>query len=140
MRPPITLLFVHPSGGSISQGGIDDVTIGTADYDRVFYMAAEIGPLDDKGVWAPMADVENRAAYREQRQAAKAAARMIVELVSDGQRVLVTCAQGVNRSSAATGLALKALGCEDPVAWIQARRPTTFTNAQLKRLVQTESL
>lgn len=140
---PASLIFEHPSGGKLWQGGIDDVPSlpgHSFTYDHVYYMAAEQPPLDSSGIWAPMVDVECPTAYKEQAAAAKAAARRIVREVAQGLSVLVTCQMGINRSSTATGLALKALGVADPVALIRAKRPRTLTNRQLEALVRRESI
>ena len=67
---------------------------------------------------------------------ARRAAAQVIEALRAGKRVLVTCAQGRNRSGLVVGLALKELMDRDVVDFVQRRRPNALTNPYFAELLR----
>lgn len=76
----------------------------------------------------------------DERTRALRSARFVARSVLGGDRVLVTCAMGWNRSGLVSGLALRALGARpaDAVTLVRkARGPNALGNAVFERFVLT---
>ncbi len=76
----------------------------------------------------------------QQRAMVTRAAREVARRVGKHQRVLVTCAMGLNRSGLVTALALRALGAtsRDAVTLVRkARGPLALSNSSFEALVHT---
>jgi Dual specificity phosphatase, catalytic domain len=81
-------------------------------------------------IHAPNDDAD-RLPTKEEMRVAVNAARKVAWLVRDKHRVLITCAQGRNRSGFVTALALMRLcgwSAYDTVKFIQKQRPNSLTN------------
>jgi protein-tyrosine phosphatase len=77
------------------------------------------------------------------REATAATARRVARRVLQRQRVLVTCAMGLNRSGLVSALALRAMGAEPATAVTLVRRargPMALSNDVFEQLVYTMSL
>jgi protein-tyrosine phosphatase len=86
-------------------------------------------PLDDNP-WCPPSPREQAIAH--------GAAREVARRLRKGQRVLVTCAMGLNRSGLVSALALRMQGVpsERAIAAVrQARGPNALNNGQFRRLI-----
>lgn len=89
----------------------------------------------------PLRDEEVQLTLRA-REATAATARRVARRVLLRQRVLVTCAMGLNRSGLVSALALRALGLEpaEAVSLVRrARGPLALSNAVFEQLIYTMS-
>jgi protein-tyrosine phosphatase len=87
-------------------------------------------PLDDDP-WRPPSAREQAIAY--------GAAREVARRLRKGQRVLVTCAMGLNRSGLVSALALRMQGApgERAIAAVRkARGPDALNNPQFRQMIR----
>jgi len=141
------LIYKHPDGGSLWQSGYRDIphNLKLLGIQVVIYAAAECPPLNHhKGArleYFPNHDMmvpKTSPHYNVLLNNAKAAVPTVVEAIKSGENVLVTCSQGVNRSSLVTGLSIRALS-EIP-AWeivdlIKEKREGTLTNGTFMGMI-----
>jgi len=64
------------------------------------------------------------------------AGRIVADAILSGERVLVTCHMGINRSALIVGQALHELGYKNVVGLIRSRRPGTLTNPYFSRYLK----
>lgn len=67
---------------------------------------------------------------------ARRAAAQVTKALRANKKVLVTCAQGRNRSGLVVGLVLKKVTDRDVVDFIQRRRPNALTNPHFVELLR----
>jgi len=146
-HPSLNLIFQHPSGGKIWQGPYLEIPydLKVANFDLVIYAAQECPPLNhhcgavlkyypnDDEQCAPETEI-----YKKILNNAKKAVPDVVEMIKSGKNVLITCNQGINRSSLVTGLAIKALsGLSgwDVVNLIKDKRSGALTNGSYMTMI-----
>jgi protein-tyrosine phosphatase len=123
-------LVLQLGDGQLLQGGADDADEAIAAPFLVDYLvlaARGHQPLVPPGLEGCRLELEDalpRSAEQGRRVLAGAAevAREVARRVRRGQRVLVTCAAGLNRSGLVSGLALRRLGVDGPEAVELVRR------------------
>lgn len=142
------LIYKHPQGGSLWQAAYKEIphNLKILGIDVVIYTAAECPPLEKTHVGAQLKYFPNEDMmvpkgspfYSSIYKRAEAALTTIVHAIRNNKNVLVTCSQGINRSSLATGLALKKLtgmtGCE-AIELIQEKRSGTLTNGTFMEML-----
>lgn len=115
-------------------------------FDLLVLCAAEVQPeprakLPAPVLRVPLRDVEEPLSP-QQRQMVTRAAREVARRVARSERVLVTCAMGLNRSGLVSALALRALGADSREAVTLVRRargPLALGNQSFEALVHTLS-
>lgn len=133
-----SLVYAHPSGGQLLQGGDEDAlgaiwaarsSSAEAAPFRVHLLvlcAEEVQPrtLALSILSAPLRDRPFASRDEERRVVSVAgrAADFVAREVSAGRRVLVTCAAGLNRSGFVSGLTLRRLGVSGASAVRKIRR------------------
>lgn len=121
---------IPPPGPYLRAAGIDAVVLCSKEWQPRAYNYPGVrvvhAPFDDSG-WPPTS-----AEYRSATNAAKIVKRMY----QDGLTVLVTCAQGRNRSGLVMALAIHMLSKEpgsDCAALVRRRRENALTNKWFSR-------
>jgi protein-tyrosine phosphatase len=124
-------------GGQVSAVG----PLLAAGFDAVVFCAVEIQPPSHllqgvRALYCPLTDDPSRPLYPAEWMQARETGIEVAQLLREGKRVLVTCAQGRNRSGLVSAIALHILtGASGPkcVARIQKRRANALTNPQFVR-------
>jgi len=140
MRPAFSPGAVDASRiiSGVYQGGIPSTGpwVRAAGFDVLVLAAKEYQPkaIRFPGVWVihlPLDDVE-KPLSRQQRRAIRAVAAMVAERVRLGERALITCAAGLNRSGIITASVVRRLtgvGHDDIVDHIRRKRsPRALSN------------
>ncbi len=136
--------------GSIWQSGYKEIPhdLKEANINLVIYAASECPPLNHhlgaKLSYHPNDDMmcpPGHAIYDALLANAQAAVPEVIRAVRAGQNVLVTCSQGINRSSLVTGLAIKKLdpntSAWDIINLIKNKREGTLTNGTFQTMILT---
>jgi protein-tyrosine phosphatase len=136
--------------GSIWQSGYKQIPHDLAEVgiNLVIYAASECPPLNHhlgaKLSYYPNDDMmcpPNTKFYDALLSNGQAAVPEVVKAVRDGKNVLVTCSQGVNRSSLVTGLAIRQLdpntSAWDIINLIKDKRDGTLTNGTFQTMILT---
>ena len=115
--------------------------VARAGFDVLVLCAEEIQPRSREfpGVFVVHAGIGDGVPSELELDTASWAARGIARAVSDGQRVLVTCHMGLNRSGLVTALALHALTGQsgrDCVRQVQRARRGALFNPHFRRLLE----
>lgn len=137
--------FREKHGGSLWQGGADDVTKAHGDgFDVIILCADEFQPARHiiatelmEVVHAPNDDSENPLT-RDQLTTAIAASRVVAARFREGKKVLVSCMQGRNRSGLVTALALHRLygmTGERCRGYIRSKVPHALTNPSFNKFL-----
>lgn len=121
-------------------------------FDVLVLCAEELQPPSDlyQGVEVIHAGIDDGLVTPELERTARRAANRVVKAHRDGKRILVTCAQGRNRSGLVVGFVLKELAYRtspdvkvakitkswDVVDYIQRRRPNALTNPYFVELLR----
>ena len=134
--------------GSIWQSGYREIPhdLASAHIHVVIYSASECPPLDHhsgaKLSYYPNDDAmfpEKSKFFIALLENARAAVPEVVRAVCEGKNVLVTCSQGINRSSLVTGLAIKQLApkmdSQDIVDLIKAKRKGALSNGNFIQMI-----
>jgi len=140
-------IYKHPDGGSLWQSGYREIphNLKIIGIHVVIYAAAECPPLNHH-VGAELKYFPNDDAmfpkgipqYDALLWNAKQAVPTVVEAIKDGKNVLVTCSQGINRSSLVTGLALNqlsSLSSWEVINLIKDKREGTLTNGSFMEMI-----
>lgn len=94
------------------------------------------------GVLVIHAPLDDRKPTPREIRIARLAASDVVDIVQSGGQVLVTCAQGRNRSALIVGLAMKklmpGLRPSDVIAYIQSMRDDSLTNPWFVELIMND--
>jgi len=145
------LIYQHNNpeegAGSIWQSGYQEIPhdLNSVDIHLVIYAAAECPPLNhhlgadlqhhpNQDMMVPF----NSEFYTALLENAKSAVPAVVSAVKEGKNVLVTCSQGINRSSLVTGLAIKELTDLKPwdiINLIKEKREGTLTNGTFMAMI-----
>lgn len=114
-------LYRDPSGGQIAQGSAPPVNVALP-FDVVVLAAMEYQPAlpGFKVLHVPLDD--GPPPTRADRAIIRGAARRVADHVRAGDRVLVTCWQGRNRSGVISGLAMRELGVDGRSAAARIRQ------------------
>jgi hypothetical protein len=135
--------------GSIWQSGYKEIPhdLAGANIDMVIYAASECPPLNHhlgaELKYFPNDDMmcpPNTKFYDALLWNAQQAVPDVVKAVKEGANVLVTCSQGINRSSLVTALAIKELStlrAWDIVNLIKNKREGTLTNGTFITMILT---
>lgn len=141
------LIYQHPKAGSIWQSGYREIPhdLKEACIHVVIYAAAECPPLNHhvgaELKYFPNDDMmcpKGTPQYDALLWNAKQAVPTVVEAVKEGKNVLVTCSQGINRSSLVTGLAinqLSTLSSWEVINLIKDKRDGTLTNGSFMEMI-----
>jgi len=135
----MSLIFKHPSGGSMYQAGAKEIPgyLEKRDIKLVVLSAREYQPKtlrenpdSSKEVTRLYVPLKDKASFSQSelvdtiRRASQASGH-VIDSLSRGQDVLVTCAAGINRSGLISGMALiDMLGCsgEDAIRIVRKGR------------------
>jgi protein-tyrosine phosphatase len=134
-------------GGSLWQGGADDVTKAHGEGFQVVVLCAEefqparhiIATEDMEVIHAPNDDSE-KPLTRDQLTTAIAASRVVASRFRQGKKVLVSCMQGRNRSGLVTALALHriyGMAGERCRGYIRSKVPHALTNPSFNKFLDT---
>lgn len=113
-----------PSGASLWQGSAPDVT-QPVEFDAVALCAVEYQPASKtfrSPVYVLHVPLDDAQPSADEIKTALRAGRRVRDLIRQGQRVLVTCHAGMNRSGWVAGLALLELGVPIDEALSRIRR------------------
>lgn len=107
-------------------------------FDVIVLCAEEIPCREEwySGVEVICAGIDDGLVTPELERTARRAAKQVLAALHTGKRVLVTCAQGRNRSGLVNGLVLRELLVRDVVGFIQSRRPNSLTNPHFRELLR----
>jgi protein-tyrosine phosphatase len=120
-------------GGAVGRCGFDMLVLAAQEYQpRHAYPGVRVfhAPLDDSGV--PITADEWRIAHE--------AGRAVADALGRGDRVLVTCSMGINRSGLVAALGLHyATGMSGPMAAarVKRRRPGALRNLWFRAMLET---
>jgi protein-tyrosine phosphatase len=151
----MNLVVKLSSGGSLHQGDKNDLARFDEDPAWFNMVASDKTPLlviaaEELDISAPSAKIvegykvplfDTLIGIREQNKLAKIlrpTIRNIVKALKNGRRVVICCAQGLNRSGLLSGLVLRELGYTGPVALKlirDARGPRALFNSSFEEMV-----
>lgn len=120
--PLITHAYTHESGGELWQGGCVDGVVLPDDFNFVVSLYPwekyALGPMTNR------IEVEAYDSPLQDPEVFEVAALSVAEGVKIGQKVLVHCQAGLNRSGVTATLALERLGfsTEDAIALLREKR------------------
>ena len=141
------LIYKHPDGGSIWQSGYREIphNLKIIGINVVIYAAAECPPLKHHTgaelKYFPNDDMmrpKGSPQYNALLERAKNAVPTVVEAIEKGKNVLITCSQGINRSSLVTGLVLNqlsTLSSWEIINLIKDKREGTLTNGSFMEMI-----
>lgn len=123
-------------------GSVPDPTKAYTEFSAIVLCAQEFQPrfrrFKGTVIRAPFADTKYPTA--KERRIAIRSAREVAKRLKKGQRVLVTCAMGLNRSGLVTGLALRMASRMHPTEIIrrirEARGEYALSNPAFERIVR----
>lgn len=138
-----TKLYTHERGGELWIGSFPPAGRGlAAKFDILVLAAVELQPSVDMfpGIKVLRCPIDDRDPPRKgDIEQARECARDVTWWVRNGYRVLVTCAQGRNRSGLIVGLTLRQLigsGGRRVLALVRHRRKDALTNKAYAREVR----
>lgn len=149
----MNLVVSFPNGGSLHQGGRDDLV--RFDEDPHWFNLAEKAPLlviaaEELDISAASSKLiegykiplfDTLIPIKKQKKLAgilQPTIRNIVKAIKNGRRVVICCAQGLNRSGLLSGLVLRELGYTGPMALKlirDARGPRALFNSSFEEMV-----
>jgi protein-tyrosine phosphatase len=132
----------HQVAPGLWQGDAPPPGANYGDFDLVVLTAYEYQPkaaeMNVDVFHAPLDDDPWRPPSMREQAIALGAAREVARRLRKGQRVLVTCAMGLNRSGLVSALALRMQGASGPQAIAAVRRArgeNALNNGQFRRLI-----
>lgn len=116
-----------PTGPFVRHAGFDVLVLAAEEYQP----AAHLFP----GVRVIHAPIDDARLSRSEALRVEAAAREVARALQSGQRVLVTCWMGLNRSGIISARALQLLGVpiDRAIAMVRAARPNALFNKHFVR-------